>query len=407
MNINSTRLSTISQYRSDELMAQQYASFQEALRDVDQLDTQRIIRFGISRGDVLEISPAAGYLGLEWLTRTESTTLTGVGWSDALAGYAEKNAAAYGISGDRVSYYAIDEKRLPFEDNSFDAVICGNAIHTWDDPVFMFNEIHRVLKEASGQYYLSDFRRDTQFFSKVRKTLGLPSQVRRGMTDLMQASYTYEELAAILRQTKLSGSAFCSRSDATMIISGVKPAFVRLKRQIRMCGIGIETNNRRLFIDVARLQRRYKRLCSMNSQNQEAASSDCGAGGRIIHINTNINEATKAFTYILAHEIKSRDDAVDGMNVYELPPSHYAVFTVRFNEQRQWQSAVAAMRRFVYRYWLPNSGYLPAGTIKDFELHDKRSTQAHNPQIDLYVAIKPGKEDDLGACGSGDTAVSQ
>ncbi len=32
--------------------------------------------------------------------------------------------------------------------------------------------------------------------------------------------------------------------------------------------------------------------------------------------------------------------------------------------------------------------YEPAGTVDDFEYHDKRSVRKHHPEIDLYAAIK-------------------
>jgi len=39
--------------------------------------------------------------------------------------------------------------------------------------------------------------------------------------------------------------------------------------------------------------------------------------------------------------------------------------------------------------WMPNAGYEPAGgPIDDVELHDWRSMNKRNPEVDLLVAIK-------------------
>ncbi len=43
--------------------------------------------------------------------------------------------------------------------------------------------------------------------------------------------------------------------------------------------------------------------------------------------------------------------------------------------------------------WLPQSGYLPARIVDDFEWHDERSTRKKGAEIDLYVAIKDGEEE--------------
>ena len=43
-----------------------------------------------------------------------------------------------------------DAMNLPFEDNSFDVVVCSHVYEHVPDPYLMFNEIHRVLKSGGS-----------------------------------------------------------------------------------------------------------------------------------------------------------------------------------------------------------------------------------------------------------------
>jgi len=76
---------------------------------------------GITRGLALEVGPGPGYLGLEWLKRTDGTTLKGLDLSADMLRVAERNAAEYGMS-DRVEYVHGGGDLLPFENGTFDAV---------------------------------------------------------------------------------------------------------------------------------------------------------------------------------------------------------------------------------------------------------------------------------------------
>ena len=46
---------------------------------------------------------------------------------------------------------------LPFPDNSFDAVMCFNALYIADDPAALSREVHRVLKSRASWYVASPF----------------------------------------------------------------------------------------------------------------------------------------------------------------------------------------------------------------------------------------------------------
>ena len=64
-----------------------------------------------------------------------------------------------------------------------------------------------------------------------------------------------------------------------------------------------------------------------------------------------------------------------------------AVFPIRPRYKLARPVAIAAAKRHIYQCWQPNSEYLPAGSIDDFELHDERSLRRHDPDIDFHVSV--------------------
>ena len=53
-----------------ELNVQMYDTMQRHLRDRGWIETNALIKSGITKGKALEIGPGPGYLGLEWLKKT-------------------------------------------------------------------------------------------------------------------------------------------------------------------------------------------------------------------------------------------------------------------------------------------------------------------------------------------------
>ena len=187
-----------------EFNTQMYDIMMRNMRDKGWIETNLILKQGISSGLALEIGPGPGYLGLEWLKETTGTRLKGLEISDDMIALAKKNAIEYGLS-DRVEYCQGDAQKMPFEDEHFDAVFTNGSLHEWAHPEMIFNEIARVLKPG-GKYLISDLRRD--MIAPIRWFLWLtvkPKEMRPGLITSINASYTVTEIKAILDRTKLEG----------------------------------------------------------------------------------------------------------------------------------------------------------------------------------------------------------
>lgn len=187
-----------------EFNVETYDRMMRRMRDKGWLETHLILNAEIRSGLALEVGPGPGYLGLEWLKKTEGTTLKGLDISPDMIRIAQRNAEEYNLQG-RVEYVESDGQEMPFEENTFDAVFTNGSLHEWSEPERIFNEIHRVLKR-NGKYCISDLRRDMNPIVKwALKLMTKPKEIKPGLISSINASYTLDEIEESLKGTKLEG----------------------------------------------------------------------------------------------------------------------------------------------------------------------------------------------------------
>jgi len=204
-----------------ELETQAYNKMMRRMRDKGWLETKSIFQSGISSGIVLEVGPGPGYLGLEWLKKTNDTSLKGLDISIDMIAIAERNAAEYGLE-DRVTYVQGDACVMPFEDDYFDGVFTNGSLHEWAHPEAIINEIARVLKPG-GNYCISDLRRDMNPLIKwFMWFVTRPKEIRPGLLSSIKASYIVPEIESMLSKTQLKGWSV-KGNIMGLVISGQKP----------------------------------------------------------------------------------------------------------------------------------------------------------------------------------------
>lgn len=193
---------------------------QRRLRDKCWIETKDIIKSGITKGLALEIGPGPGYLGLEWLRKTQGTTLIGLDISPDMISIAERNAEEYGLS-ERVKYVHSGGHKMPFDDEQFDAVFTNGSLHEWSQPKDTFNEIWRVLRRG-GRVFVSDLRRDMLFLMRWFLWINTkPKEIRPGLITSINAAYTPDELKELIKGTKLENF-IVSRNPIGLKLTGVK-----------------------------------------------------------------------------------------------------------------------------------------------------------------------------------------
>lgn len=186
-----------------EFNVETYDQMQRRLRDKGWIETQDIIKSGITQGLALEVGPGPGYLGLEWLKQTQGTSLKGLDISPDMIAVAERNAREYGLS-ERVEYVQSSGEKMPFDDETFDAVFTNGSLHEWSQPQKTFDEIWRLLKPG-GRVFISDLRRD--MFSLIKWFLWIntqPKAIRTGLITSINAAYTPDELRELIKGTALA-----------------------------------------------------------------------------------------------------------------------------------------------------------------------------------------------------------
>lgn len=183
-----------------------YDTFARNMCEKGWIETDSIIKSGIDNGKVLEIGSGPGYLGLDFLKKTSNTTLTGLEISKSMITIAKNNAAEYEIPSERITYTEGNAMETPFPADHFDAVISSGSLHEWEEPVRVFNEIHRVLK-TGGRYYICDLRRDLPFFVVWFLKISVkPTSMRAGLQTSLQAAYTKMEIEKLLADSSLKVS---------------------------------------------------------------------------------------------------------------------------------------------------------------------------------------------------------
>ena len=105
--------------------------------------------------EVLEVAPGPGYLSIE-MARLRRFHVTAVDISHTFIQIASATAWEAGID---VDFRQGDAARMPFENDSFDLIVCQAAFKNFTLPQTVLAEMHRVLR-TGGTAVIQDMSRD-------------------------------------------------------------------------------------------------------------------------------------------------------------------------------------------------------------------------------------------------------
>jgi ubiquinone/menaquinone biosynthesis C-methylase UbiE len=99
---------------------------------------------------------------------------------------------------------------LPFADGTFDLVISSFALHHWDRPLEVLDEIARVLRPG-GWYYLADLCREVSWLQRLFAYASIPAislpfgsyRAYGGYYESVRAGYRRDEARALLERSAL------------------------------------------------------------------------------------------------------------------------------------------------------------------------------------------------------------
>jgi ubiquinone/menaquinone biosynthesis C-methylase UbiE len=104
---------------------------------------------------ILEVAPGPGYLSIE-LAKRGRYEIKGLDISKSFVEIAKGNAQKELV---KVDFRQGNASAMPFDENTFDLVVCRAAFKNFSQPVEAINEMYRVLKPG-GRAIIIDLRKD-------------------------------------------------------------------------------------------------------------------------------------------------------------------------------------------------------------------------------------------------------
>jgi ubiquinone/menaquinone biosynthesis C-methylase UbiE len=157
---------------------------------------------------VLEIAPGPGYFAIE-LAKLGDYKIAGLDISETFVEIARANAAKAGV---QVDFRRGNASNMPFDDETFDFLLCRAAFKNFSEPKRALDEMHRVLKRG-GQALIIDLRRDASQESIKQAVdgmnLGIVNAIITKLTFrfmLLKRAYTQCEFEEFISATKFQDS---------------------------------------------------------------------------------------------------------------------------------------------------------------------------------------------------------
>jgi ubiquinone/menaquinone biosynthesis C-methylase UbiE len=172
-------------------------------REDHKLTAKRVTEHLAGGSRVLEVAPGPGYLSIE-IAQLGNYKVVGLDISKTMVEIAQANARTAGVA---VEFRHGEAADMPFDDDTFDFIVCTAAFKNFTEPVRALNEMCRVLK-TGGKALIADLRRDASWagIDEEVKKMGLNAinslivkWTFRQM--LLKSAYTKAEIQGFVAQT--------------------------------------------------------------------------------------------------------------------------------------------------------------------------------------------------------------
>ena len=174
----------------------------------DQERLSRKVRETLPKGGrVLEVAPGPGYLAID-LAKSGIYQVVGLDISKTFVEIARAHAEDESVD---VNFRHGNASNMPFDDESFDFVICVAAFKNFSEPVQAIDEMHRVLK-SGGKALIVDLRKGSslqEITTHIKHDMGLHG-INAFFTKsvfkyfLLKNAYTKAEMEELVSQTRFT-----------------------------------------------------------------------------------------------------------------------------------------------------------------------------------------------------------
>lgn len=189
------------------MIARWYAKNTRQGREFDVL-AKRVSEIVPAGGRVLEVAPGPGFLSIE-IAKTGKYRVSGTEISKTFIEIERANAKEAGVE---IDFRQGDAANIPFEDVSFDFVICTAAFKNFTRPAQALAEMYRVLR-PNGQALVIDLRRDAPQAEINREVDGMGLNWLNNLFTkwtfsmmLLKSAYTEKQIREFLFQARIPKS---------------------------------------------------------------------------------------------------------------------------------------------------------------------------------------------------------
>ena len=136
-------------------------------------------------GAVLDLAQGPGYLSIQ-LAKLGDYKITGLDISAKFVEIAQAKARQAGVN---IDFRQGDASDMPFEEATFDFIVCRAAFKNFSQPVQALDEMHRVLKPG-GKASIIDLRNDLSSETINR----LVADMQLGWIDALITKWTFKHM---------------------------------------------------------------------------------------------------------------------------------------------------------------------------------------------------------------------
>ena len=197
-------------------------SFEEA-QDYDEMDHREVNRvfvldlldFGDACGDVLDVGTGTAQIPVALCQQQEDCRVMAIDLSINMLDLARYNIEIASLI-DRIKLDHVDAKQLPYEDQSFDAVISNSIVHHIPEPQVALKEAVRVVKPG-GILFFRDLMRPEQDADVTRFVQAYAAEEndhqRQMFEDSLRAALTLDEVRGLAESLGFETATVQATSD--------------------------------------------------------------------------------------------------------------------------------------------------------------------------------------------------
>lgn len=165
---------------------------------------ETVINASPPKGKFLEVGCGTGRITIGIAKHTADIELFGIDLSENMLTVAKDNAEREKVH-PKIHFQIGDAKRIPFDDNEFDAVYCHNMLHHIADPLSVVLEMKRVAK-ADGALLIRDLKRIPKVLIPIHvNVFGLPYNklMKKEYRDSIKAALSVDEWKELFSKSKI------------------------------------------------------------------------------------------------------------------------------------------------------------------------------------------------------------